>query len=179
MKERIRQLRKTLSMTLKEFGDRIHLTLSSVSAIELGKVEITERTIASILAAFPQVNETWLREGTGEMFRPSGLDHINALVARLDLPDIAREVLTAYEALPPEARQAVLDYVRSVVARLIEATGAAEPREGPEEPEKEKNSWSDQEHERIMQQIDQELKAEKSQADGSSGPFPDTDSVTA
>ena len=65
---RIRQVRKADSLTLTEFGNKIGITASSVSAFELGKTNPSDQTIRSICREF-KVNEIWLRSGEGEMFQ--------------------------------------------------------------------------------------------------------------
>ena len=120
MKDRIRELRKSLKMTLKEFGDKIHLSLSAVSSIELGKVEITERVVSSILAAFPQVNANWLREGKGDMFHEaSDKDQIVAMLGDLELPEITERFAVAYTSLSEQEQRVVNNYIRSVIADLV------------------------------------------------------------
>ena len=120
MKDRIRELRKSLKMTLKEFGDKIHLSLSAVSSIELGKVEITERVVSSILAAFPQVNADWLREGKGDMFQEaSDKDQIVAMLGDLELPEITERFAVAYTSLSEQEQHVVNNYIRSVIADLV------------------------------------------------------------
>lgn len=66
MNTRIKELRKTLNLKQKEFGNIIGLR-SSMSEIEHGSAPVTERTIIAICSKF-NVNEEWLRNGTGEMF---------------------------------------------------------------------------------------------------------------
>lgn len=66
MNTRIKELRTILHLKQKEFGNAIGLR-SSMSDIELGKAPITERTIIAICSKF-NVNEEWLRTGTGEIF---------------------------------------------------------------------------------------------------------------
>lgn len=66
MNNRILLLRKTLNLTQKDFANKIGLK-SSISDIENGKAPITERTIISICSIF-NVNEKWLRFGSGNMF---------------------------------------------------------------------------------------------------------------
>lgn len=120
MKDRIRELRKSLKMTLKEFGDKIHLSLSAVSSIELGKVEITERVVSSILAAFPQVNADWLREGKGDMYQPqSDKDQIMSMLGDLELPEITERFAVAYTNLSEQEQHIVNNYIRSVIADLV------------------------------------------------------------
>lgn len=67
MNTRIRLLRNSLNLTLNQFGSKIGLKGSSLCDIEKGNANITERTIISICSQF-NVNEEWLRNGTGEMF---------------------------------------------------------------------------------------------------------------
>lgn len=66
MNTRIKELRNTLNLSQKEFGNAIGLK-SSISEIENKKAPITERTIIAICNIF-NVNEEWLRSGKGEMF---------------------------------------------------------------------------------------------------------------
>ncbi len=71
MKDRIRELRKSIGLTLEEFGTKIGIKKNSLSQIENGKNNITEQLIISICNVDwngKKVNETWLRNGTGMMF---------------------------------------------------------------------------------------------------------------
>lgn len=67
MNTRIRELRKTLKLTQEQFGNKIGLKSTSICDIEHNRCIVTERVIISICAKF-NANETWLREGSGEMF---------------------------------------------------------------------------------------------------------------
>lgn len=67
--ERLVTLRKELSLTQSEFAKTINRTQGTYSAYEVGSSKVPERTIVDICREY-NVNETWLREGTGSMFRP-------------------------------------------------------------------------------------------------------------
>lgn len=67
MLQRILQIRKSLNLTQKDFSNKIGLKQSSYCDIEKGRCAITERTIIAICSKF-NVNEDWLRNGSGEMF---------------------------------------------------------------------------------------------------------------
>ena len=67
MNERVKQLRKTLDLTMEKFGDRLGVKKNSISQIESGKNSLTEQRIKSICREF-DVDEEWLRNGTGSMF---------------------------------------------------------------------------------------------------------------
>lgn len=71
--ERIREVRKSLKMTMDQFGERIGVTKSTISNIENGNRNATEHMIKSICREF-EVNEEWLRTGTGDTFKEMTAD---------------------------------------------------------------------------------------------------------
>ena len=79
MKERMKKLRKTLDLTQQEFADRIGIKRNSYANYETGRNTPIDAIIVSICREF-NVNEEWLRNGTGEMFLQSNR---NADIARL------------------------------------------------------------------------------------------------
>ncbi|MBQ9930842.1 MAG: helix-turn-helix transcriptional regulator [Firmicutes bacterium] len=74
MKDRLRELRKTLSMTQQEFGDRVSVKQNTIAQYEIGRSTIPDTVISLICREF-NVNETWLRFGDGEMFIEKSPDH--------------------------------------------------------------------------------------------------------
>lgn len=64
---------KALGMTKTAFGQQLHLSQPHISRITCDDVAPSERTISDICAKF-NVDETWLRTGQGEMFRPVSRD---------------------------------------------------------------------------------------------------------
>lgn len=71
--ERIRELRKTLKMTMEQFGEKIGVTKSTISNIENGNRNATEHMVKSICREF-NVDYIWLTSGEGEMFVESDDD---------------------------------------------------------------------------------------------------------
>lgn len=67
MNERIRQLRKSLGLTLEKFGEPLGVKKNSLSQIENGINGLTEQLLKAICREW-NVNEEWLRTGEGEMF---------------------------------------------------------------------------------------------------------------
>lgn len=67
MNKRLKELRTELGLTLEEFGKKVGVTRSAVGRIEKGERSVTEQMFLSICREF-NVNEDWLRNGTGEMF---------------------------------------------------------------------------------------------------------------
>lgn len=69
MNERIKELRKSLNLTLEKFGERLGVSRSAMSNIENGNRNVTEQMLKSICREF-NVSEVWLRTGEGEMYVP-------------------------------------------------------------------------------------------------------------
>lgn len=65
--ERIREIRKTMKLTMEQFGEKIGVTKSTISNIENGNRNATEHMIKSICREF-NVDYMWLTTGEGEMF---------------------------------------------------------------------------------------------------------------
>ena len=71
--ERVKELRKSLSLTLEKFGQRIGVGKSTISDIENGRRSLSEHMTKSICREF-SVDYIWLTTGEGEMFSESDDD---------------------------------------------------------------------------------------------------------
>lgn len=90
--ERIRELRKTLKMTMEQFGEKIGVTKSTISNIENGNRNATEHMVKSICREF-NVDYIWLTTGEGEMFIDSDDDFIERIDRIMAGEDDARKNL--------------------------------------------------------------------------------------
>lgn len=73
--DRFKALREKLGndgkkMSQTEFGKRIGLSQNAIANVENGNNGASESAMLNIVREF-YVNETWLRTGEGEMFRPT------------------------------------------------------------------------------------------------------------
>ena len=100
--DRIRLIRKALSLKQGEFASRIGLTQTALSMIELEKVALTEKNIKLICATFA-VDETWLRTGNGQMF--------------VSLSPYEKELLDTYGKLTDDTQEFILDMARNLLKR--------------------------------------------------------------
>ncbi|MCQ2743481.1 MAG: helix-turn-helix domain-containing protein [bacterium] len=73
MNERIKELRKKLNLNQADFGKMIGVTVTAISKVEKGINNVSDRLILSICKEF-NVNEEWLRTGTGTMFNEVSRD---------------------------------------------------------------------------------------------------------
>ena len=67
MNNRIRELRKELGLSQKDFAEKIGLKQNAISYMEKANSTITEQNIKAICLQF-NCNEDWLRTGVGDMF---------------------------------------------------------------------------------------------------------------
>lgn len=90
--ERVKEIRKTLGLTLEKFGERIGVTRGSMSNIENGNRNLTEHMTKSICREF-SVDYMWLTTGEGEMFIDSDDDFIERIDRIMAGEDEARKSL--------------------------------------------------------------------------------------
>ena len=64
---RIKEVRKTLGLTLEKFGERIGMKSNSLSQVENGINAVSSQLRTAVCREF-HVREEWLRTGEGEMF---------------------------------------------------------------------------------------------------------------
>lgn len=76
--DRIRNLRKSLNLTMERFGERLGVSKASISNIENGNRNLTEQMTKSICREFG-VDYIWLTTGEGEMFVETDDDFIERI----------------------------------------------------------------------------------------------------
>ena len=125
MNTRIKQLRKTLNLTLEEFGKRLGVTRTAISNIESGNRNVTEQMFKSVCREF-KVTEDWLRTGEGEMFVSlPDEDEFAAYVEDLladdgenELYNIIKAVMKTYQELSPKSQETLRDISAKLVGNL-------------------------------------------------------------
>ena len=121
MNKRIKELRKSLGLTLEKFGERIGVKKAAVSRWENGD-KIADRMVLAICREF-NVNEEWLRNGTGEMFILSD-NEATALISRLlEKPDnefynMILNILHTYEHLSPELQEKLNIFCKQLITAI-------------------------------------------------------------
>ena len=111
--ERIKVLRERLGLTQTALAEKINRAPNTINQYEKGK-NIPDRTILDICNAF-NVNEVWLRTGSGEMFRQETnvdveLAHQVGRLIKSD-DDFTKRLVLEYLKLPPELKTAFEEFV--------------------------------------------------------------------
>ena len=90
--ERIKEVRKSLGLTLEKFGDRLGVTKVAISNIEKGNRNLTEQMTKSVCREF-NVDYIWLTTGEGEKFVDSDDDFLERIDRIMAGEDDARKNL--------------------------------------------------------------------------------------
>lgn len=121
--KRILALRKTLDLSQSAFGNEIGVSRSVINNIERELVPPKPLLLDMICKTY-NVNEEWLKEGTGEMFRqPSTEDVIIEAFAKLAMSDgnhFKKQFIAALAALDDEAWDALEAFARKIVTKTDE-----------------------------------------------------------
>jgi transcriptional regulator with XRE-family HTH domain len=99
MKERILALRRALKMSQGDFAERLGMKSTALSMVEKGVNALTDKNIRMICLVF-NVNEPWLRTGTGDMFVDSPYE---------------REFFEVYRYLLPETQESLLVFAKNLL----------------------------------------------------------------
>lgn len=107
MKSRIKQIRKEIGLTQVDFGEKIGVKGNTVTNYETGLRNPTDAVILSICREF-NVNEDWLRNGTGEMFKEKD-GSFTELLSELDDSDddFIKSLIKVYMGLDEDSKEAL------------------------------------------------------------------------
>lgn len=119
MNERIKQIREILGMSQEAFAASINLKRNSLSLIELGKRNPSDRTISDICEKH-NVREEWLRSGSGDKFEKNDRGPLAVLAEKYSLSDADLILVERFLKLNKFQRDAVTDYVRQVAEAFME-----------------------------------------------------------
>ena len=142
--DRIRNIRKSESMTMDKFGERLGVSKSAISEIENGRRNPSNQMFNSICREF-NVNPSWLRDGSGEMFvEKSRNDLIESFVGDIlaNEPEGFRtRLITALAKMDEKGWKALEKFCKEVMAEEAAA-------------EKQRETEREKLHEELDRQLD-------------------------
>lgn len=112
MNERVKKLRQELKLSGEKFGEKIGLSKFAISNIEMGKNNLTEQTIKLICHAY-NVNEDWLRTGSGEMFNKSKNTYLEDLKKQFQLTELQVNIVKSYLELSDTDKKSIDNFITS------------------------------------------------------------------
>lgn len=114
MNTRIKEVREAKGLSQADFAGMLNLKRNSISLIEVGKRNPSDRTIVDICDTF-NISEEWLRTGEGEMFVETPSSTMDQLKKEFNLDDFSYNLVYQYLKLDADQRQAVRDFFYNVV----------------------------------------------------------------
>ena len=164
--ERIKELRSELHLTLERFGSRLGVGKTAISKIEKGENNLSDQMFKSICREF-NVNPSWLRDGSGEMFVQKSRDQeieefVNQVMS--DEQDSFRRRLIAVLSRLDVEDWKVLEKMALGLAEAHEKEDAAETQQAA--AEKQRDAESKKLHAELDRQLD--LEADTRRLPGSS-----------
>lgn len=119
MNERLKKLRKTLDLTQQAFANKLGVKRNTVGQWECGINPLTDQTVFSICREF-NVNEDWLRSGTGEMFLPDPDNELDAFARKYNVTGLERMFLEKYLRLKQSERDAVVRFMLEIAEEAVD-----------------------------------------------------------
>ena len=110
MNERLKTVRKKLSLSQEAFGKRLGVTGAGISKIESGDRGITEQMILAICREF-NISEEWLRSGKGDMFLDFTEDEFAKAAASLSNDVFVRSLIVEYWKLDDDGKKLFREFI--------------------------------------------------------------------
>lgn len=115
--ERVKEIRRSLKLTLEKFGERLGVGKTAISKIEKGENNLSSQMMKAICNEY-RVNYEYLESGTGEMFSDVPQTVVDELCEQYDLDDFDRIMLQEYLKLDESSRNVLKAYIRSIMKRV-------------------------------------------------------------
>lgn len=113
MNKRIKEVRKTLNLTQKKFGEKVGVTEGAFSNIEKGNRNVTEQMFKSICREF-NVNEEWLRTGNGKMFKKENLFSLDEFLKKQEATDLEIEIVKLLFSFDKNTRGELISKLKNI-----------------------------------------------------------------
>ncbi|GHV90410.1 hypothetical protein AGMMS50268_09130 [Spirochaetia bacterium] len=117
MKYRLKQLRRALGLTQREFGEKVGMSDVAISYMESGRTAISKQNTHLICLTFG-IREEWLEKGSGDM-----------LDTEASLTNYERQILNLYRRLSSLAQEMLIEYAEKLASDEATLRGGADAQE--------------------------------------------------
>lgn len=115
--ERVKEIRKTLGLTMEKFGEKLGVGKTAISNIESGNRNLTEQMSKAICREY-NVNYDYLMYGEGGMFDDLPQTIVDELCVQYGLNDFDKALVEMYVSLPAGSRERIKDYMKQLVKKV-------------------------------------------------------------
>ena len=171
LNERIREVRKYLGLSQKDFAEKVGISQRSVSWGEQPGNNVPDSTIKSLCIVF-RISEAWLRTGEGEMLEQPETFSLDQYLKERGCTALEMEIVKAYFELDAATRQKIFEAFERIHSRIATAkeqlaaadAGQQQEEEAPPLELKPVAEMTHAEIDRFSEQLRQELHREKAAA---------------
>ena len=111
LNDRIKEVRKNLGLSQKDFAEKIGISQRAVSWGEQPGNNVPDSTIKALCMAF-HVNEKWLRESIGDMFVQPDTFSLDEFVKQHNGTELEIDIMKTYFSLPVDIRKMMLEHFK-------------------------------------------------------------------
>lgn len=159
---RFKEMRKKLNLSQIQLGNSLGLSSSGISNIENGTRNVTDKHIKLLVATF-NINEEWLKNGTGAMQLPTDASILEELVNEYHMTDKQKRILSAFVNMDDTKREVIAEaffaFIDSLTATPETAATVLPIRQN--ESKLNPNALNDTEIEEELADYRKELEAEQ------------------
>ncbi len=121
MKKRIRELRKTLGLTMEQFGAKLGVKKNTISQWENGVNNLTDQMLIAICNVNwngKYVNKDWLQGNSDKMFKSDSDDNLKFLLGKYRMTDMEYNFLKEYFKLEPSIRETFFETLNKIFSGM-------------------------------------------------------------
>lgn len=111
--ERVKEVRKSLRLTMDKFGEKLGVGKTAISKIEKDERSLTDLMAKAICREY-SVSYEWLTAETGVMFTDLPQTVLDELCNQYDLDSADRALIQEYLKLNAQERNVLKNYIRNV-----------------------------------------------------------------
>lgn len=115
--ERVKEIRKTLNLTMEKFGEKLGVGKTAISNIESGNRNLTDQMSKSICREY-NVNYDYLMYGDGEMFDELPQTIVDEMCVQYGLSDFDKALVEMYIHLSEEDRLHIKEYIKQLIKKV-------------------------------------------------------------
>ena len=116
--ERVKEVRKTLDLTLEKFGEKLGVKKGAISAIENNNRNLTEQMAKAICREY-NVSYDYLMYGEGEMFDQLPQTILDELCMQFELDDLDKMIIDLYIGLSSDTRNEIKNRIKLLIERHL------------------------------------------------------------
>lgn len=152
--DRIKAVRKSKKLSQAAFGEKLGVSRDVINNAENGRAIPSELFVRHLCDIY-NVNEEWLRNNVGNMYRENENTSVDKLANEFSLDEVGQAILRSYLKLNDSQKVVIGNYIKSI---------ATEYERAKEEKAQEKNNVDklDPDIKKELDNYRQELEIEKS-----------------